>query len=58
MRILKLGDDLPAGAETVLDFAGSVDEVVVIEEKRPFVETQLRSILHEAGSTVPVLGQA
>ncbi len=47
----------PLVDETVVDFAASVDEVVVIEEKRPFIETQLRSILHEAGSAVPVSGK-
>ena len=47
----------PLVPETVVEFAASVDELVVIEEKRPFVETQLRSILHEAGSPVPVLGK-
>ena len=58
VRVLKLAMTYPLVPETVLEFAGSVEELVVIEEKRPFVETQLRSILHEAGSPVPVLGQA
>ncbi|MGW1029451.1 indolepyruvate ferredoxin oxidoreductase family protein [Streptomyces sp. NPDC002577] len=57
VRILKLGMTYPLVEDTVVEFAGSVDELVVIEEKRPFVETQLRSILHEAGSRVPVLGK-
>ena len=57
VRVLKLAMTYPLVPETVVEFASSVDELVVIEEKRPFVETQLRSILHEAGSTVPVLGK-
>jgi indolepyruvate ferredoxin oxidoreductase len=57
VRILKLAMTYPVVEETVLEFASSVDELVVIEEKRPFVETQLRSILHQAGSTVPVAGK-
>lgn len=57
VRILKLGMTYPLVADTVLEFAASVDELVVIEEKRPFIETQLRAILHENGSTVPVLGK-
>ncbi|GAA0949760.1 indolepyruvate ferredoxin oxidoreductase family protein [Actinocorallia libanotica] len=57
VRILKLGMTYPLVEETVLEFAASVEEVAVIEEKRPFVETQLRSILHEAGSRVPVRGK-
>jgi indolepyruvate ferredoxin oxidoreductase len=57
IRVLKLGMTYPLVEETVLEFAASADELVVIEEKRPFVETQLRAILHEAGSRVPVLGK-
>ena len=57
LRILKLGMTYPLVTRTVADFAGSVDQVVVVEEKRPFVETQLRGILHEARSTVPVAGK-
>jgi indolepyruvate ferredoxin oxidoreductase len=57
VRLLKLAMTYPLVEETVVEFAASVDEVVVIEEKRPFVETQLRSILHEHGSPVPVSGK-
>ena len=57
VRILRLGMTYPLVEETVLEFAASVGELAVIEEKRPFVETQLRSILHEAGSPVPVSGK-
>ncbi|MFI5047456.1 MAG: indolepyruvate ferredoxin oxidoreductase, partial [Acidimicrobiia bacterium] len=57
IRVLKLAMTYPVVPETILEFAASVDTVLVIEEKRPFVETQLRSILHEARSTVPVLGK-
>ena len=47
VRILKLAMTYPLVEETIVEFAASVDELVV-EEKRPFIETQLRSILHEA----------
>jgi indolepyruvate ferredoxin oxidoreductase len=57
VRILKLGMTYPLVEDTVLEFAASVDQLAVIEEKRPFIETQLRSILHEAGSSVPVSGK-
>jgi indolepyruvate ferredoxin oxidoreductase len=57
VRILKLGMTYPLVEETVVEFAASVHEMVVIEEKRPFIETQLRSILHESGSRVPVTGK-
>jgi indolepyruvate ferredoxin oxidoreductase len=57
IRVLKLGMTYPLVEETVLDFAASAGELLVIEEKRPFVETQLRAVLHEAGSRVRVLGK-
>ena len=57
IRVLKLGMTYPLVTGTVLEFAASVDELVVIEEKRPFIETQLRAILHEHRSGVPVLGK-
>ena len=57
VRILRLALTYPLVEDTALDFAASVDEIVVIEEKRPFIETQLRAILHEAGRRVPVSGK-
>ncbi|HEX4287624.1 MAG TPA: indolepyruvate ferredoxin oxidoreductase family protein, partial [Trebonia sp.] len=57
VRILRLAMTYPLVEDTALDFAASVDELVVIEEKRPFIETQLRAILHEAGRRVPVSGK-
>ncbi|WP_311445696.1 hypothetical protein [Frankia nepalensis] len=57
VRVLRLAVTYPLGRETVTEFARSVDEILVIEEKRPFVETQLRAILHEAGLATPVTGK-
>ncbi len=57
VRILKLAMTYPLVERTVVEFATSVEEIVVVEEKRPFVETQLRHILHEHRSTVGVLGK-
>jgi indolepyruvate ferredoxin oxidoreductase len=57
VRVLKLAMTYPLVPDTILELAGSVDELVVVEEKRPFVETQVRSILHEAGSPTRVLGK-
>ncbi|QFG20319.1 indolepyruvate ferredoxin oxidoreductase family protein [Actinomadura sp. WMMB 499] len=57
VRILKLAMTFPLVEETVAEFAASVDELVVIEEKRPFVETRLRAVLHETGAPVRVLGK-
>ncbi|MCL2582878.1 MAG: indolepyruvate ferredoxin oxidoreductase family protein [Streptosporangiales bacterium] len=57
VRVLRLGMTFPLAEETVTGFAATVGAIAVIEEKRPFVETQLRALLHEAGAGVPVLGK-
>ena len=57
IRILKLAMTWPIVDVTAIEFAGSVGELLVIEEKRPFVEAQLRAILHEAGVATKVLGK-
>jgi indolepyruvate ferredoxin oxidoreductase len=57
IRVLRLGMTYPLVEETVLDFAASVGEIAVIEEKRPFIEVQLRAILHEAGVATRVTGK-
>ncbi|SHM65082.1 indolepyruvate ferredoxin oxidoreductase family protein [Cryptosporangium aurantiacum] len=57
VRILKPALTYPVVPETVREFAASVDEILVVEEKRPFVEVQLRALLHEAGIGVPVRGK-
>jgi indolepyruvate ferredoxin oxidoreductase len=57
IRVLKLALTYPLVQETMIEFAGSVDQLLVVEEKRSFVETQLRAMLHEGGSPVPVIGK-
>ena len=57
VRVLKLAMTFPVVEDTVVDFARSVEQLVVIEEKRPFVETQLRAAVQEAGCTTRVLGK-
>ncbi len=57
VRVLRLGMTFPLVEETAIEFARSVDELVVIEEKRPFIETQLRAVLHEAEVGTRVIGK-
>jgi indolepyruvate ferredoxin oxidoreductase len=57
IRVLRLGMTYPLVEQTAIDFAASVEEILVIEEKRPFIESQLRGLLHEAGSAVRVVGK-
>jgi indolepyruvate ferredoxin oxidoreductase len=57
VRILKLAMTSPLVPASVLDLAASVDEILVVEEKRPFVEQQVRAVLQEAGDRTPVRGK-
>jgi indolepyruvate ferredoxin oxidoreductase len=57
VRILKLAMTSPVVPSSVLALADSCDEILVVEEKRPFVEQQVRALLHEAGRSTPVRGK-
>lgn len=46
--ILKLGLSYPVDPQIVLELAEQVETIIVVEEKRGFVESQVISILHEA----------
>lgn len=46
--ILKLGITYPLDPELVLDFANQVKNIIVIEEKRGFIEEQITSLLKDA----------
>jgi indolepyruvate ferredoxin oxidoreductase len=43
--ILRLGMTFPIEPEAVKAFVGQLDEVIVIENKRPFIEAQIRDLL-------------
>jgi indolepyruvate ferredoxin oxidoreductase len=47
----------PFDAELVRHFATSVDRILVVEEKREFMETGLRAALHEGGLMTQVWGK-
>jgi indolepyruvate ferredoxin oxidoreductase len=57
VRILKLALTFPVVPATVRALADMCDQVLVVEEKRPFVEQQVRAVLQEAGSPTPVRGK-
>lgn len=48
LRILKIGMVWPLEDEIVRTFAQGLDTILVIEEKRPLLESQLKSILFDA----------
>jgi indolepyruvate ferredoxin oxidoreductase alpha subunit len=57
LRILKLGMVYPLDRELLVDFARSVDMLVVVEELEPFLEEMVKATLYDAGINVPVHGK-
>ena len=56
LEILKLGMTWPVDDALVREFAAGVEQILVIEEKRAFVEPQVKEALYGA-SAVPVYGK-
>jgi indolepyruvate ferredoxin oxidoreductase len=57
IRILKLGMISPLEPEIAREFARGLDEVVVAEEKGPFVETLLKDALYGVANAPRILGK-
>jgi indolepyruvate ferredoxin oxidoreductase len=57
IRLVKLGLVWPLHADDARAFAADVDELIVVEDKRPFVERQLRDLLYGMADAPPVLGK-
>src|SRR5262249_2613648 len=57
IRILRLGLIYPLDPEVIRRFATGLEEIVVVEEKRAFVETQLRDCLYDMPQRPRVLGK-
>ena len=55
IRLVKLGMTWPLDADRVREFCRGADRIVVIEEKRTFIEEQLKAILF--GEPVEVVGK-
>jgi indolepyruvate ferredoxin oxidoreductase len=46
VRLLKLGMVFPLDADEIIAFADGLDEIIVVEEKRAFIETGIKEILY------------
>ena len=57
IRILKLGMIWPLEGEIVHEFARGLEEIVVVEEKGPFVETALKETLYGAAHAPRIVGK-
>ena len=58
VRIGKVGMPFPLEHEFIKDFARGLETIVVVEEKRSFVEMQLREILYDLPARPAVLGKS
>lgn len=57
IRILKLGNLYPLPRKTITEFINHCDEVLVIEENSPFIESQIKALAQEEGMSVSILGK-
>lgn len=57
IRVLHLGLIYPLNADIVRRFAAGLEEIIVVEEKRAFVETQIRDSLYALSHRPRVLGK-
>jgi indolepyruvate ferredoxin oxidoreductase len=57
IRVLKLGAIHPLEPSIVREFAEGLDEIVVVEEKRSFVETALKEVLYGVPGAPAVTGK-
>jgi indolepyruvate ferredoxin oxidoreductase len=58
VRVLRAALIYPADGEAIREFARGLQEVIVVEEKRGFLETQVKEALAELSRSPRVLGKA
>jgi indolepyruvate ferredoxin oxidoreductase len=57
VRLLKLGMIWPLEPSVVKDFADGLDELLVVEEKRAFIEPQLKELLYGVPDAPRIVGK-
>ncbi|MFV0383608.1 indolepyruvate ferredoxin oxidoreductase family protein [Paracoccus sp. (in: a-proteobacteria)] len=57
MRLLKVGAAWPLDDAMVRQFAQGLETIVVVEEKRPFLEDQIRACLYGQDGTPRIIGK-
>lgn len=57
VRVLKLGVVWPLSAKQILEFAEGLDTIIVVEEKRSFIEAQIRDLLYDAPERPTIVGK-
>jgi indolepyruvate ferredoxin oxidoreductase len=57
VRLLRIGMPTPLGPDAVTTFAEGLEEVIVVEDKTAFIETQVREILYGRTGAPRILGK-
>jgi indolepyruvate ferredoxin oxidoreductase len=57
VRLLQVGMVFPLEPQVILDFARGLEEILVVEEKRPFLELFIRDILYHRADRPRVVGK-
>ena len=57
VKLLRIGMPTPLGPELVVSFAEGLEEIVVVEDKTAFVETQVREILYGRTGAPRIVGK-
>lgn len=57
VRLLKIGMVWPLDPEIVREFAQGLETIIVVEEKRPVLEDQLRAILYGGAAAPRIVGK-
>lgn len=58
VRLLRIGMIWPLDSRRVTEFATGLDELIVVEEKRPFLEKEIKSVLFGLPDPPRVLGKS
>ncbi|MGD9618475.1 MAG: indolepyruvate ferredoxin oxidoreductase family protein [Mycolicibacterium sp.] len=57
MRLLRIGMPAPLVPEVVRRFAEGLDEILIVEDKTAFIETQMRDILYGRSGAPRIIGK-
>ena len=57
LRVCKVGVSWPLEPQGMLAFARGLEEIIVVEEKKPFIETQLKELLYASSARPRIIGK-
>ncbi|WP_353816537.1 indolepyruvate ferredoxin oxidoreductase family protein [Agromyces sp. SYSU T00266] len=57
VRLLRLGMISPLEPKVIMEFARDIDEIIVVEEKRSFIEAAIRDLLYGVVGAPAVIGK-